>query len=227
MHAFSGIAQVRALAFHSISFSVNHIPSCVRRPLAIPRTPPTPYPAIDAPHPPARDLGVVIIGIAFEFSKRLPALVDQPDVPGGQVGFVHRPVGIVRYLVRRGGVRPPEVANVFVFVVHCFGASRMMRGATKQHGQRTGERLHVIINVAEGPPDFGHDFGLSSEPDEGGFHAVCLSSIARASTIASAAVLSWTRTRSASGRARSADSFAVRPSSRPSSGLSSFAARGN
>jgi hypothetical protein len=79
-----------------------------------------------------------------------------------QVGFVDWPIGVVRDLVRGGLDRPPEVTQVRVGVVDCLEVTDAR--AVEQDGQRTGERLDVVLNVADPGPDLAGAAGLPPEP---------------------------------------------------------------
>ena len=65
-------------------------------------TPATGDPTAETPDPPARDLGIVKVRIALTPTDNPHALGHKPEMPRGEVGFVHRVVRIMRDRFRVG-----------------------------------------------------------------------------------------------------------------------------
>ena len=130
-----------ALVGHLLDFSID--PS-LRSHAA---TPPAPNPVRQSPHPPARDLHVVEVGIGLHFPAMLHPPLSQPRVPRGQVLVDRRPRGPIGDGFRVGPQGPPEVAQQPVQVAHNLAGARL--ATVEQHGQRPGERFGVDAGIAQ------------------------------------------------------------------------------
>ena len=173
------LAQHGALAMHAaIALEIRHL-SCYAARLAAHKHPilHNPWatariateaatdPNRDAPHPPARNLRIEVIGIAFESGGELLASRLQPGMAGVEIVLVHRPIGIVRY----GFGIPawlnsaPKVADKAVEIVgSLIGACAA--GPVEQHGAGPKERLDIILDIgAEALPDVGRDTGFPTK----------------------------------------------------------------
>jgi len=91
-------------------------------------------------------------------------------MPGMQIIFVHRPVGVARHFVRCGLKGSPEIGDhpVQVVHVHGFGAVERPRSG-KQTGAGAEKRFHVIFHGSEPGPNLGRGLAFSTEPRERGF----------------------------------------------------------
>jgi len=81
-------------------------------PRTLPRAPTPADPATEAPAPPARDLGVVELGVAFQAGHKRIALLNEPTVPSMKIVLIHRGVGIERHLLRTSLDSPPKITVV-------------------------------------------------------------------------------------------------------------------
>jgi hypothetical protein len=116
IHAPARVAEVEALAIHALArvAEVQELAHAVLLddlPGALAGTKARANPAAQAPTPPAGNLGVVIVGVAFE--PRLQAVLDahEPGVAGVQVVFVGRPIGVMGDRFRIGSHRAPEIGD--------------------------------------------------------------------------------------------------------------------
>jgi len=115
-------------------------------------------------------LDVVPVGVAVHCSQAFASGVDEPQVSGEQVGFIDGPV---RPTCDRFGVVgecAPEIGDELVPVVDGLGAGLVPCGAFEEHGERSGERLDVVVDVAERRPDLRCDATLAAEPGERRLH---------------------------------------------------------
>ena len=174
VHALPGGAEVGELAFHALpgGAEVGALADAVvaMDPRAFTGAPARPDPGVDAPHPPSGDLGVVEVGVRLHtLEQPRPSGVDEPQVSGEQVDLVDRPVAPHG---DRFGVMcecPPEVGEEPVCVVDglrpTLTVEQVVR-STEEYRERPGERLDVVVDVAEGGPDLSGDPPLAAEPDE-------------------------------------------------------------
>ena len=96
--------------------------------------------------------------------QQIGALAHQPRMPREQVSLVRRPVGVKRNSFRVMADGPPEVRHVTVRIIDSLDPLAVRR--TEQHRGRTGERLHVVVNLPEGGPHGLAGERLPAEPWE-------------------------------------------------------------
>ncbi len=83
------------------------------------------------------------------------------------IGFVHRPVGMMRHGFRIVLQSPPEIREITIEVVYRFGLGRV--GPHQQHGQRARERLDVVVHVATPVPHESCHARFPAKPREWSF----------------------------------------------------------
>ena len=130
VHAHAVVAQVDTLPPHASAVAVTLDKLAIDNdPRSTSRTKSAPNPARHAPYPPAGNLCVVIIRVALQPALQAVTLPDEPSVPGVQVVFVDRPIGMVCDGLRVGPCRTPEVGDKAVGVVDCLRPGDIWRPA--------------------------------------------------------------------------------------------------
>jgi hypothetical protein len=122
-----------------------------RLPRSITAAPATTYPTAQAPAPPASNLRIKEVRVAFELRNECLLAIHEPNMPRVQVVLVHRVVGIMRDRFWIGLDRSPEIRNVPIFVVDRLDAIEWKR-PTQQNGHTSRKRFHKISNLAEPIP---------------------------------------------------------------------------
>jgi len=137
-------------------------------PRSVPGTKAAPNPTRQPPHPPARDLDVEKVWVAFHVGLKRILLADQPGMSSMQVVLVHWPICVIRHghWVRLD--RSPEIRQEPIGIVDRLNAIEW-HGPIEEHRPAAEKRLNIVADIAEPRPHKRGDLSLSAKPRERSF----------------------------------------------------------